>query len=91
MGVKDNWHENKCFGSTTVGPRGQVVIPANARKELGVDTGATFLVFESFHGRGLVLLKADAVEQMLNMMSERLYHFEKLLRDTTQIAKGRID
>ena len=91
MGVKNNWHANRCFGSTTVGPRGQVVIPVNARKKLGVDTGATFLVFESFHGRGLVLLKADAVEQMLRVMSERLTSFEKLVKEhrSQKATKGK--
>ena len=81
MSVKDDWRENWCFGSTIVGPKGQVVIPVNARKELGIDTGVTLLVFESFHGRGLVLLKVDAVEQMLGMMSERLTDFEQLVKD----------
>ena len=81
MRGKDVWPEHKCFGSTTVSPRGQVVIPANARNELGIDTGATLLVFEFFHGRGLVLLKADAFEQMLSMMSEQLAGFEELLKD----------
>jgi len=81
MNVKNNWRENRCFGSAVVGPRGQVVIPANARKELGIDTGATLLVFGSFRGRGLVLLKVDAIEQMLSLMSERLASFEKLVKD----------
>jgi len=81
MNIKGDWHKNRCFGSATVGPRGQVVIPANARKELGMDTGDTLLVFAFFQSRGLVLLKADAVEQMLNMMSERLSSFEKLVKD----------
>ena len=81
MSTKDDWGKNKCFGSTTVGPKGQVVIPANARKELGIDTGSTLLAFEFFHGRGLVLLKVDAVEQMLSMMNERLADFEKLVKD----------
>jgi len=81
MSVKDGCGETRCFGSATVGPKGQVVIPASARKELGIDAGATFLVFKSFHGRGLVLLKADAIEQMLGMMGEQLASFEKLLRD----------
>ncbi len=81
MSIKNNWGEARCFGSTTVGPKGQVVIPVSARKELGIDTGATFLVFKSFHGRGLVLLKVDAVEQMLSMFSERLTDFEKLMKD----------
>ncbi len=37
MKSKGAWLENRCLGSTTVGPRGQVVIPVNARKELVKD------------------------------------------------------
>lgn len=71
--------EHKFFGSMTVSPKGQVVIPANARKELGLDAGATLLVFETPFGEGLFLLKAAALEQVLTMMSERLAQFEKVL------------
>ena len=81
MSTKDVWHGAKCFGSTTVGSRGQVVVPANARKELGIDAGTTLLVFLPPHGQGLLLLKADAVEQMLNIMSRQSAELEKLLKD----------
>ena len=81
MKDKGVWLENRCLGSTTVGPRGQVVIPVNARKEMGIDAGTTLLVFKSFHGQGLILLKVDAIEQMLAIASERLTDFEKLVKD----------
>ena len=80
MKGKDNLHGPKVFGSTTVGPRGQVVIPANARKEMGIDAGTTLLVFKAFHGQGLVLLKVDAIEQMMSMVSQQLSDFEKLVK-----------
>ena len=81
MVMKGDWHEIRCLGSTTVGPRGQVVIPVGARKELGIDAGETLLVFMGPGKRGLFLLKADAVEQIVSMMSERLTGFEKLVKD----------
>lgn len=85
MNDKDIKHEFerefKCFGSATVGLKGQVVIPVSARKELGINTGDTFLTFKAPHNQGLVLIKADAVEQMLSGMSQRLAHFEKLVKD----------
>jgi len=81
MKGKDNLHRPKVLGSTTVGPRGQVVIPVNARKEMGIDVGTTLLVFKALHGQGLVLLKVDAIEQMMSMVSERLTAFEKLVKD----------
>jgi len=83
MDSKDVWHEFKCFGSATVGTRGQVVIPAPARKELGIEAGATLLVFLGPGGRGLILFKADAVEQMVRMVSEKLTTVERLLRSYT--------
>ncbi len=93
MNNKDVWHEFKCFGSTTVSPRGQVVIPSNARKELGIDKGATLLVFMGPGRRGLVLLKADAVEQIVGMLSERLSSIEKLLKENTssKAANGNLE
>jgi len=81
MKDKGVWLENRCLGSTTVGPRGQVVIPVNARKEMGIDAGTTLLVFKAFHGEGLVLLKVDAIEQMMSMVSKRLTDFEKLVNN----------
>lgn len=90
MKSKDVWRDFKCFGSATVGPRGQVVIPAPARKKLDIEAGATLLVFLGPGGRGLFLFKADAVEQMVRMVSEHLTTVEGLLRSyTPSKAAGR--
>ena len=72
----------KCFGSTVVGPRGQLVIPLEARKELGIDAGSKLLAFGHFSGRGLVFVKAEAVEELLNIMSRKLTEFAKLLAES---------
>lgn len=80
MSVKDNLHRPQIFGSTVVSPRGQVVIPVNARREMGIDAGTTLLVFKALRGQGLVLLKVDAIEQMMSMVSKRLTDFEKLVK-----------
>jgi len=88
MDSRGLWREFKCLGSATVGPRGQVVIPANVRKELGIDTGATLLVFIGPGKRGLLLLKADAVEEIVNMLSERLSSVGKILRNYASSEAG---
>ena len=72
----------KCFGSTVVGPRGQLVVPVEARKELGMDAGTKLLVFGHLAGRGLLFVKVEAVEELLNVMSRRVDEFAKLLRET---------
>jgi AbrB family looped-hinge helix DNA binding protein len=80
MADKDVWQDFKCLGSATVGPRGQVVIPAGARKELGMEAGTTLLVFLGPGGKGLFLFKAEAVEQIVRMLSENLSSVEKVLK-----------
>jgi len=84
MDDKDSWHEFKCFGSAVVGSRGQLVIPAHARKELDIEVGATLLVFSGPGRKGLTLFKADAVEQLIKMVGEQLTTVESLLTSHTQ-------
>ena len=80
MKDKDNLYKPKVFGSTAVSPRGQVVIPVNARRELGINSGDTLIVCGPPHGQGLLLLKVDAIEQMMSMVSQQLTDFEKLVK-----------
>ncbi|MCD6600375.1 MAG: AbrB/MazE/SpoVT family DNA-binding domain-containing protein [Dehalococcoidia bacterium] len=74
----------KCFGSTVVGPRGQMVVPAEARKDLGINMGTKLLAFGQFHGKGLVLVKTEDVEELLNTMSHHLDEFSRLLRENKE-------
>ncbi len=78
----------KIFGSMVVSPRGQVVIPANARKELNIGSGDTLLACGMPHGEGLLLLKVDAVERMLSAMSEQLDSIGKLVKDYRSGVNG---
>ena len=91
MNTENDLLRPRVFGSTVVSPRGQVVIPANARKELDIASGDTLLVCGPPHGQGLLLLKADAVEQMLSMVSRQLASFEESLKDyrPPKVTKGR--
>ena len=91
MKDKDNLYKPKVFGSTAVSPRGQVVIPVNARRELGINSGDTLIVCGPPHGQGLLLLKVDAIEQMMSMVSQQLTDFEKLVKGykSPKAASGR--
>ena len=72
----------KCYGSTTVGTRGQIVIPASARKEMGIETGDTILAFSGIGGHhGLLLLKADNLEDMVQMMSAGLARISQIIKE----------
>ncbi|RJQ52858.1 MAG: AbrB/MazE/SpoVT family DNA-binding domain-containing protein [Actinobacteria bacterium] len=63
-----NWH---CYGSATVGERGQVVIPAEARNELEIQPGDKLLVFNG-PGGGVIFMKADALAEHLEKATKRL-------------------
>jgi AbrB family looped-hinge helix DNA binding protein len=91
MSMRNVFGGHKCFGSMTVNAKGQVVIPASARKELDINTGDTILVFGAFMGqKGMLLIKADTMEQMLGLMSEGLANFERILKEQkSKAGKGR--
>ncbi len=50
------------YGAVSVGERGQVVIPKEARKQFGIRTGDKLIVMGTAGGR-LVFLKADILKK----------------------------
>ena len=60
--------EGMFYGSVTVGERGQVVIPADARKQFSIKPGDKLLVFRSPTGTGLVLVGVDNMRAMMSNM-----------------------
>ncbi|MGB8372698.1 MAG: AbrB/MazE/SpoVT family DNA-binding domain-containing protein [Halobacteriota archaeon] len=57
----------KYNGDTIIGEKGQVVIPVELRKQLGIETGDRFLVMGSTRmgAWGFVLVKADVLSQLV--------------------------
>ena len=91
MEQKDSRVIGRCFGTAVLGPRGQLVIPLEARKELDIDTGNKLLVFGHFGGRGLIFIKAEAAEELLNIMSSRLDEVARLVKDSKTADVGTED
>ena len=75
----------RCFGTAVLGPRGQLVVPVEARKELGVDTGNKFLVFGHFEGLGLIFIRVEAAEKVLNIISSQLDEVAKLVKESKTV------
>ena len=60
------------FGSTVVGEKGQIVVPAEARRALGLEPGDKVMVFgEPYHGE-LTLMRADVVAEYVHLGREDL-------------------
>jgi AbrB family looped-hinge helix DNA binding protein len=62
-------------GAVTVGERGQVVIPASARRACGINAGDKLLVFRHPMFTGVVLTKIDVLSDFL---AKQLYIVEQV-------------
>ncbi len=71
------------YGATTIGERGQVVIPADARKDLNLAPSTKVMVFGGPIGEGLLIVKADSVTEMLVRANKMLSGVEEVLKSDT--------
>ncbi len=78
MAVCEGSAEDKFFGSVTVGERGQIVIPAEARKRLNIVAGDKLLVIGHPQTHGLLFCRMDMFRQFLNKFVEGLDKLQEL-------------
>ena len=64
------------YGSATVGDRGQVVIPSEARQELGIEPGDKVLFMHHPIHSGLMIFKIDAVKDFLDEFTASVQRLE---------------
>jgi|GEM_PF-522969 looped-hinge helix DNA binding domain, AbrB family len=57
--------EDHFFGAVTVGERGQVVIPADARRRFGIEPGDKILMLADPAKHALMLCKIDALREFM--------------------------
>lgn len=77
-----NPHSQEAFyGTTTLGEKGQVVIPADARAAMKLKRGEKLLVFSMGHGM-LALAKLENLAKFEQHMSKRLAAIRKAVKTT---------
>ena len=62
----------RIYGAATVGERGQIVLPAEARRELGISPGDKIMVFGNKLNDSVVLIKADIFESFADFFMTKL-------------------
>jgi len=62
----------KFYGSVTVSERGQIVIPAAARRDFGIEAGDKLLVLGDLN-KGIALVKGSLVTDLLGGMFEAFH------------------
>jgi len=70
----------KFYGSVTVGERGQVAIPAEARRDQEISPTTKLLVFGGHEKKALILVKAEFMMEFLANASTLISQFEQILK-----------
>jgi AbrB family looped-hinge helix DNA binding protein len=76
----------KFYGTATIGTKGQIVIPTEARKDLNLKEGDKIIVVTSPQGSGLGLIKAQALEGIIEKMQTQQNAFLKTAKDIKDMA-----
>jgi len=63
-------HDKKMFGTATVGTKGQIVIPADAREELGIEPGDKLYIAGSTSKKVLFCLKEEQFQELVSKLTE---------------------
>ena len=69
----------KFYGSVTVSERGQIVIPAEARKDFDIKTGDKLLVLADLE-KGIVFTKANFMLQMMEGTLNAMQKIESIVK-----------
>jgi len=72
--------EMKFYGSTTVGERGQIVLPAKLRKDFKINKGDKLLVIVDPHGSRVTLVNPDTMSKFLDVMSENINQIKSKIK-----------
>ena len=64
------------YGSATVGERGQVVIPAKARRDMDITPSTKLLVMGGPHKNMLILAKAEYLTAFMTKITDMLGQFK---------------
>lgn len=81
--MHDKKLDKKLFGTATVGTKGQVVIPAEAREELGIEAGDRLYVIGSPRGKMVCLLQEEQLRSMLEHLTDNVELFKDVLDNNT--------
>lgn len=80
MKNKKNLQTKSFYGTASIGEKGQVVIPVEARKTMKLKKGDQLLVF-GLHNEMLALVKLSQVEKIASHLSEKLKTINEYIKN----------
>ncbi|MBI3232397.1 MAG: AbrB/MazE/SpoVT family DNA-binding domain-containing protein [Candidatus Doudnabacteria bacterium] len=89
--------KDKLYGTAKLGERGQLVIPAEARKDLNLKSGDHLLIIGK-HGKALGIIKSGDLTEMIEMLLESIndkewklkikQHIKNMFGNISPLKKG---
>ena len=80
-------HDKKLYGTATVGTKGQVVIPSDAREELGIKTGDRLYVVGSTSKRFIGFIKEEQLRHLIEHITDNIETYKAALSDVNAADK----
>lgn len=74
-------HDKKLYGTATVGTKGQVVIPSDARDEIGIKTGDRLYVVGSTSKKFIGFIKEEQFRQLVEHITDNVEEYKAALTD----------
>lgn len=72
-------HDKKLYGTATVGTKGQVVIPADAREELGIEAGDRLYVVGSCQRKWVGFIKEEELRDLVESITNNIENYRSVL------------
>lgn len=79
--------DKKLYGTATVGTKGQIVIPADAREILGIETGDRLYVIGSKQGKWIGLIQEEQLRSLVDQLSTNIETYKDVLDNSAHDQK----
>jgi len=73
-------HDKRLYGTATVGTKGQVVIPADAREALDIQTGDRLYVVGSQSKKWVGFIKEEQLRELVEHLTDNIEQFKDILK-----------
>lgn len=73
-------HDKQLYGTATVGTKGQVVIPADAREMLNIQPGDRLYVVGSPEKKWVGFIKEEQFREHLDRLTDNIEQYKDLLK-----------
>jgi len=73
-------HDKRLYGTATVGTKGQVVIPADAREALDIQTGDRLYVVGSQSKKWVGFIKEEQLRELVEHLTDNIEQLKDVLK-----------